>query len=236
MYFDEYFGNFLPAKRFQSVKSIYICPMTHDKRKEIELIGSVAQLFMKLGIKSLTMDEIARQLGVSKKTLYKYASDKKELVTKAVQLAIDEEECVMSEMHKAEGSAIDKIFAINAMISEKLQSIQPAVIFDMQKYYPEAWAIMEEHKCVFIHNQVKENLEEGIKEGLYRKNMNPELVTRIYVTLINSIFDSSLYSLSSHSFKETHTEVARYHLRGITNEKGVKFMQQLFNNTNSDII
>ena len=158
------------------------------------------------------------------------------MVTKAVQLAIDEEECVMSEMHKAEGSAIDKIFAINAMISEKLQSIQPAVIFDMQKYYPEAWAIMEEHKCVFIHNQVKENLEEGIKEGLYRKNMNPELVTRIYVTLINSIFDSSLYSLSSHSFKETHTEVARYHLRGITNEKGVRFMQQLFNNTNSDII
>ena len=236
MSFDEYLGNFLPVKRFQRIKSIYICAMTHDKRKEIELIGSVAQLFMKLGIKSLTMDEIARQLGVSKKTLYKYASDKKELVTKAVQLAIDEEECVMSEMHKAEGSAIDKIFAINAMISEKLQSIQPAVIFDMQKYYPEAWAIMEEHKCVFIHNQVKENLEEGIKEGLYRKNMNPELVTRIYVTLINSIFDSSLYSLSSHSFKETHTEVARYHLRGITNEKGVKFMQQLFNNTNSDII
>ena len=165
MSFDEHTGNFLLIKRFQRVKSIYICPMTHDKRKEIELIGSVAQLFMRLGIKSLTMDEIARQLGVSKKTLYKYASDKKELVTKAVQLAIDEEACVMSEMHKAEGSAIDKIFAINTMISEKLQSIQPAVIFDTQKYYPEAWAIMEEHKCVFIHNQVKENLEEGIKEG-----------------------------------------------------------------------
>ena len=210
--------------------------MTQDKRKETELIGSVAQLFMRLGIKSLTMDEIARQLGVSKKTLYKYASDKKGLVTKAVQLAIDEEECVLSEMHIAEGSAIDKIFAINTMISEKLQSIQPAVIFDLQKYYPEAWAIMEEHKCVFIHNQVKENLEEGIKEGLYRKNMNPELVTRIYVTLINSIFDSSLYSLSSHSFKEMHTEVVRYHLRGITNEKGAEYMQQLFNTTNSEII
>lgn len=210
--------------------------MKTDKRKEIELIDSVAQLFMRLGIKSLTMEEIARQLGVSKKTLYKYASDKKELVAKAVQLVIDDEECALSEMHKAEGTAIDKIFAINTMISEKLQTIQPAVIFDMQKYYPEAWAIMEKHKCVFIHNQIKENLEEGIEEGLYRKNMDPELVTRIYVTLINSIFDSSLYSLSSHSFKEMHTEVARYHLRGITNEKGVEYMQQLFNNTNSNII
>lgn len=236
MSFDEYLGNFLLVKRFLRVKSIYICAMTHDKRKEIELIGSVAQLFMRLGIKSLTMDEIARQLGVSKKTLYKYASDKKELVTKAVRLAIDEEECVLSEMHKAEGSAIDKIFAINIMISEKLQSIQPAVIFDMQKYYPEAWAIMEEHKCVFIHNQIKENLEEGIKQGLYRKNMDPELVARIYVTLINSIFDSPIYPSSNHSFKEMHTEVVRYHLRGITNEKGAEYMQQLFNNTNSDIL
>ena len=210
--------------------------MTQDKRKELELIASVAQLFMRLGIKSLTMDEIARQLGVSKKTLYKYASDKKELVSKAVQLAIDEEESLLSEMHEANGNAIDKIFAINTMISEKLQSIQPAVIFDMQKYYPEAWAIMEEHKSVFIHNQIKENLEEGIKQGLYRNNMNPELVSRIYVTLINSIFDSPIYSLSNHSFKETHTEVARYHLRGITNKKGVEYMQQMFNNTNSGII
>ena len=210
--------------------------MTQDKRKELELIASVAQLFMRLGIKSLTMDEIARQLGVSKKTLYKYASDKKELVSKAVQLVIDDEEALLSEMHEAKGNAIDKMFAINTMISEKLQSIQPAVIFDMQKYYPEAWAIMEEHKSVFIHNQIKENLEEGIKQGLYRNNMNPELVTRIYVTLINSIFDSPLYSLSNHSFKETHTEVARYHLRGITNKKGVEYMQQMFNNTNSGII
>ena len=224
------------VKRFPRVNCIYFCSITEDRRKEIELIGSVAQLFMRLGIKSLTMDEIARQLGVSKKTLYKYASDKKELVSKAVQLVIDDEEALLSEMHEANGNAIDKIFAINTMISEKLQSIQPAVIFDMQKYYPEAWAIMEEHKTVFIHNQIKENLEEGIKQGLYRNNMNPELVTRIYVTLINSIFDSPLYSLSNHSFKETHTEVARYHLRGITNKKGVEYMQQMFNNTNSGII
>ena len=71
--------------------------MKTDKRKEIELIDSVAQLFMRLGIKSLTMEEIARQLGVSKKTLYKYASDKKELVAKAVQLVIDDEECALSD-------------------------------------------------------------------------------------------------------------------------------------------
>jgi len=210
--------------------------MTEDKRKEMELLGGVAQLFMRLGIKSLTMDEIARQLGISKKTLYKYATDKKQLVTKAMQIVIEQEECVLLEMESTEGNAIDKSLATNKMVSEKLQSIQPAVIFDMQKYYPEAWAIMEDHKCVFIHNQVKENLIEGINEGLYRDNLNPDLVARIYVTLIDSIFDSSLYRDSNNSFLEMHTEVVRYHLRGITNAKGVEYMQQLFNNKNSDII
>jgi len=208
--------------------------MTEDKRKEMELLGGVAQLFMRLGIKSLTMDEIARQLGVSKKTLYKYASDKKELVSKAMKLVIGEEECVLCDLNAQEGNAIDKILSINAMMSEKLQSIQPAVIFDMQKYYPEAWAIMEDHKRVFVHNQVKENINEGITEGLYRDNMNPELVARIYVSLIDSIFDSNLYESNVQTFQEMHTEVARYHLRAITNAKGIEYVKETFNKKNSN--
>lgn len=210
--------------------------MTEDKRKEMELLGGVAQLFMRLGIKSLTMDEIARQLGISKKTLYKYATDKKQLVTKAMEIVISQKECTLSEMTVAEGNAIDKSLAMNKMVSERLQSVQPAVIFDLQKYYPEAWAIMEDHKCVFIHNQIKENLIEGVKDGLYRDNLNPDLVARIYVTLIDSIFDSSLYRDSNSNFLEMHTEVVRYHLRGVTNAKGVAYMQELFNNKKSDII
>lgn len=206
--------------------------MTEDKRKEIELIGSVAQLFMKLGIKSLTMDEISRQLGVSKKTLYKYAEDKNDLVKKAVQLSIAGEECVICELNAQEGNAIDKILALNSLMSEKLRQLQPAVIFDLQKYYPEAWAIMEDHKRIFVHNQVKENLETGIQEGLYRENMNPDLVARIYVSLIDSIFDSHLYHTKLSSFQEMHTEVARYHLRGITNKQGVEYMHKLLDNTN----
>ena len=210
--------------------------MTEDKRKEMELLGGVAQLFMRLGIKSLTMDEIARQLGISKKTLYKYATDKKQLVTKAMEIVISQKECTLSEMTVAEGNAIDKSLAMNKMVSERLQSVQPAVIFDLQKYYPEAWAIMEDHKCVFIHNQIKENLIEGVKDGLYRDNLNPDLVARIYVTLIDSIFDSSLYRDSNSNFLEMHTEVVRYHLRGVTNAKGVAYMQELFNNKKSNII
>lgn len=204
--------------------------MSIEKKKEQELIGAVLQLFMQLGIKSLTMDEIARQLGISKKTLYKYVTDKKDLVSKAMQCAIDEEQCVLCDLNAQEGNAMDKILAINKMVSEKLQSIQPAVIFDLKKYYPEAWEIMENHKREFIFNQVIENLTEGIEEGLYRENLNPEITARIYITLINSIFDSHLFERNIYSFQKIHTEVVRYHLRGIASEKGIKYIQSVFTN------
>lgn len=197
--------------------------------KEAELIANITALFMRLGIKSLTMDEIARQLGISKKTLYKYVSDKKELVTKSVQFAISQEECMLSELDSIDGNAIDKILAINQMVSQKLQSIQPSVIFDLQKYYPEAWQVMEGHKKNFIFNQVENNLQEGIKEGLYRDNINCKITAQIYVTLIDSIFNSTLFQDNSFSFHEIHTEVARYHLKGIASEEGVEYIKSVFN-------
>ncbi len=175
------------------------------------------------------MDEIARQLSISKKTLYKYVKDKNDLVKRAMHLAIEAEQCILSELNVIEGSAIDKMLNINGMVSEKLQNLQPSVIFDLQKYYPEAWQIMEDHKCEFIFNQVKENITEGIKEGLYRKSLNPEITARIYVTLMDSIFDSQLFEANTHSFQTIHTEVARYHLRGIASEKGLKYIKTIFN-------
>jgi len=204
--------------------------MSEEKKKEYELIANVTQLFMTLGIKSLTMNDIASKLGVSKKTLYKYVSDKKELVTKSMQCIIDEEECMLSDLNSNDGNSIDRIFALNRQVSEKLQGVQPAIIFDLQKYYPEAWSIMEEHKSIFIYNQVRENLEEGVKEGLYRDNLNPEIVARIYVTLVDSIFESKLFGKEPQSFVELHTEVARYHIRGIASEQGIKYIQTLFQN------
>ena len=192
-----------------------------------ELMERVAELFMRLGIKSLTMDDISRLLGISKKTLYKFAKDKNDLVKQTMQLAIESDQQCLSELIE-KGNAIDKMVAINDQISEKLENIQPAVIFDLQKYYPEAWKIMEEHKSVFIYNQVRQNLINGIEEGLYRDNLEPELTAKIYVSLVNSIFESNLFDLKQTTYQRLHTEIARYHLRGIASERGLEYIKSLF--------
>jgi AcrR family transcriptional regulator len=204
------------------------------KEKEKELIMSVTALFMQFGIKSLTMDDICRHLGISKKTLYQYVSDKKDLVKKSIELAIEEDQCLLGAITIQEENAIDELLAINIKISEKLQSVQPAVMYDLQKYYPEAWKIMENHKQCFVNEMVIKNINTGIEQGLYRDNVNPEIVAKIYVSMIDKIFDVSFFPAHKYSFQEMHKEIARYHIRGIANDTGITYLVNRLKDENHD--
>jgi len=206
-----------------------------EDKKAKEIIINATMLLMKYGIKSQTMDDIARGLGISKKTLYKYVSDKNDLVKKAVSLTISEDHDNICNFKDKDGNAIDKIIRINEFISDKLQSIQPAIIFDLQRHYPEAWQIMQDHKRTFIYEIIKENLKSGIEEGLYRKSINPDIVAQIYITLTDSIFDSELFETTAKDYSAIHDQVVRYHLRGIASEKGVKYIKEFFNNNQYEI-
>ena len=197
--------------------------------KKTQFISEVTQLFMRFGVKSLTMDEIARQMGVSKKTIYQYVSDKKELVTQCVQLAINDEQCMLCDLKERSGNAIDILFGINKQVSEKLQSVQPSVMYDIERYYPEAWKIMENHKKQFVFDMVKSNMEQGVEEGLYRGNLIPEIIAGNYVAMINKIFDCEYFDAGKYDFKTLHREIARYHIRGIASEAGRKYLKEKLN-------
>jgi AcrR family transcriptional regulator len=197
--------------------------------KQQEFILSVMELFMRYGIKSLTMDEIARQLGVSKKTIYKYASDKKDLVNQCVQMAVSNEECILCDVQEQVGNAIDILLDVNKRVSEKVQNVQPSVMYDIERYYPEAHKIMQSHKQEFIFNMVKENMELGIKEGLYRNNLIPEVIASSYIAMTSQIFNPNPMNPPEYDFKTLHKEIARYHIRGIASEKGRKYLKEKLN-------
>ena len=204
--------------------------MTDQPDKETELLLASTALFMKLGIKSLTMDDISRHLGISKKTLYQFVSDKKDLVKKALELAIGEEQCMLGDISGSSENAIDKLLEINEKISEKLQGIQPSVMYDLQKYYPDAWKVMENHKKCFIYEMVIKNINNGITQGLYRDNVNSKIIARIYVTMIDKMFDSDLFPAHEFTFPDLHKEMARYHIRGIASKKGIEYLTEKLNN------
>ncbi len=197
--------------------------------KEQEFLLSVTDLFMRFGIKSLTMDEIARKLGISKKTIYQYVSDKKDLVTKCVHLVISDEQCTLCDVQEQTGNAIDILLEINERVSEKVQNVQPSVMYDIERYYPEAYKIMQNHKKEFVFNMVKDNMVLGMKEGVYRNNLIPEIIASSYIAMTNQLFNPDPLNPPAHDFKTLHKEIARYHIRGIASEKGRLYLKEKLN-------
>lgn len=202
-----------------------------DKKNEI--ISGATKLFMKYGIKSLTMDDISRHLGISKKTLYQYVSDKKDLVKKGVLLLIEHEKSILCAAKEDSDTAIDELINITKCVSSEMGEMHPSVIFDLQKYHPSAWKLIENHKKGFIHNMMLENLKRGINEGYYRDNINPALIAILYIGMMDTMMDSEKTAIKKITFDELHTEIIRYHIKGIANDTGIGYLKEALKNNNS---
>ncbi|MEQ9187781.1 MAG: TetR/AcrR family transcriptional regulator [Cryomorphaceae bacterium] len=197
---------------------------TMDERG-IEILGKTAQLFMRNGIKSMTMDDIARQLGVSKKTLYLYVSDKNDLVLKVMQQIVEHEKVLANQLCEKHQNAIDMLFELSKDISQKFGQIHPSINYDMQKYHPEAWTVFENFRTVFIADCIQENIERGIEHGLYRENIEPYIVSRMYAAKMDMCTDSEVFPPDKYNFRTIHLELMRYHIRGIASEKGLNYLK-----------
>ncbi|MBD98756.1 MAG: hypothetical protein CMO34_02850 [Verrucomicrobia bacterium] len=199
------------------------------KTKEKEVLLKATELFARFGIKSMTMDDVAHQLGISKKTLYQYVSNKKELVKKCIQEHIDSEECMAKEFLGQSENAIDELMAMTKLVSTQMKEMHPSVIFDLKKYHFEAFQQLTQHRDEFIYNHIKCNLKEGVKSGLYRNNINPDILARLYISMVNVIMDPVQTDLSSFNNADIYNEMIRYHVRGIASAEGRKYLKEKFN-------
>ncbi len=193
------------------------------EQKELQLLEQVDKLFMRCGIKSLTMDDIARELGISKKTLYLHCSDKEDLLIKSFAHHFQCEEQFQNGIVGKNLNAIDEIFEVSKHVSEMLKTIHPSIHYDLRKYYPEAWKIFSEYRKNFMLKCVSDNMEKGKQEGLYRANLNIPIVARIHISRVDVVFDGELFPASQFNFAEVFFEMIRYHIRGIASPKGIDY-------------
>lgn len=200
--------------------------------EEKELFEKVTHLFMRFGIKSMTMDEVARQLGISKKTLYQYVDNKKDLVKRMMELHIDCEQCSLQETFSKCDNAIEEIMEMTKEVSTQMKEMHPSILFDMRKYHPEAFQILVNHKDKFVRKSIHTNLENGIKEGFYRSNLNPGIVTELYLSMMSSMMNPENILAKDINAHEVHGEMMRYHIRGIASSKGREYLKQKFNQDN----
>jgi TetR/AcrR family transcriptional regulator, cholesterol catabolism regulator len=167
-------------------------------------------LFLKYGIKSVAMDDIARELGISKKTLYQHFETKNDLI-KSV----------------AEYNLANDIQMVASHVIEEIMSIQsPTLIFDLQKYYPEMWQLFEHFQNEQISNHIRQNIERGIKEGLYREEVNATIISKIYAGSSLCVIDEKMFSQKEFDKVKLFKEFFVYHIRGLATAKGLKLLEK----------
>ena len=197
--------------------------------KERELFFKASVLFLQNGIKSLTMNDVASRLGISKKTLYTYVSDKNDLVKKCIQLHINTNECAMHDVCDVSHNAIEELINMSKVAGEQMNKMHPSILFDIQKYHSEAWGLIREFEDNTILELTKENLRKGIEQDIYRAEMNVDIIALLYVSVVNSIFNNTVQMQEGVSISDYYFEVFNYHIRGIANNNGIKLINQYLN-------
>jgi TetR/AcrR family transcriptional regulator, cholesterol catabolism regulator len=194
--------------------------------KKKEILEQAHKLFMRLGIKSMTMDDVATHLRMSKKTLYEHFTDKNDLVEHVVENVCQFHRTTIDSICAKGLNAIDEDYEITRFVVTEVGSVHPSVQFDLQKYHPKAWGILEHTKGTDIMACVMKNLRKGVKEGLYRETLDVEVVSRFHVAGIDMTWDGRVFPADQFSFKDVLWKHFEYHIRGIASRKGLDHLEK----------
>jgi AcrR family transcriptional regulator len=192
------------------------------------VLKKIEGLFLKYGIKSVTMDDIARELGKSKKTLYEYCTNKEDLVQQVVGNRLHQIQAKVRTIQAEQPNAIKSWIAITNYQVQFLQEFNSSVIFDLKKYYAQGWQQFERHRQEFVFNSIKENLERGINEGLYRPNLKPEIIAFHQIHKIEPFATPSAFKERNLEINEVMEELTKYHLFGVASETGRQLLHKIY--------
>jgi AcrR family transcriptional regulator len=196
-----------------------------------KIIEKSNELFLNFGFKSVTMDEIANSLGVSKKTIYKYFKNKTELVDAVTNYVFDTVCTGIDGILELKMNPIDELFSIKQLVMEHLKDEKSSPQYQLQKYYPKIYMSLKLKQFEVMQDCVIENLKYGIELGIYRNNIDVEFISRIYFSGLMGIKDKDMFPLKNYSMKTLMNYYYEYHLRGICTEKGKQQLEnQLHNN------
>lgn len=190
------------------------------------IIEKANELFTKYGIKCITMDEIASQLGISKKTIYQSFADKNELVSVVLHKHIDyARQLCLSNIEKSE-NAVHELVLARQMFCSMMQYINVSVLHDLQKYHPEVFTSFEDFRKKFLFNCILQNLQRGISEKVYRDDIDVEIMSRLRLANVVISMDVELFPTQKFRFSDVEEEVVRHFLYGIVTAKGAKMMKK----------
>lgn len=193
---------------------------------EEKILKGARELFFKYGVRSVTMDDIARHLGMSKKTIYQSYKEKDEIVHKLMQSHIKEDEFACTEAYKKGNNVVEEVFNVIRNITEIFSKVNPLLLYELQKYYPQSWKLVKEFKENFVQKMVEQSIEKGKKEGYVRLDANTRILSRLRMEEVEIAFNPAIFPADKFSIVEVQLALAEHFLYGICTLKGHKLVNK----------
>jgi TetR/AcrR family transcriptional regulator, cholesterol catabolism regulator len=196
----------------------------HDEKFDL-MLEQIKELFFEFGIKNLNMDDISHKLGISKKTLYRYVKSKEDLIARL----FDYEQ--LKWVNDSDGigiqdfNAIEKLFKVSRLVYDEMKRFNPMLMFELRKYYESLFNEYHAKKLTHVSRSMRLNLAQGIKEGLYRRDINSEAVVAIYMNYLIEIHNSELCKMADVTFDELFSIMFENHIRAISTPEGVAYFE-----------
>ena len=195
-----------------------------------KIIDKATEMYLTLGFKSVTMDDIASTMGISKKTIYQHFANKNDLVEAVTMSLFETISCGIDDIISLNQNPIEELFTIKDFVMKNLKDERTSPLYQLQKYYPEIHKTLMSRQFEKMGDCVIDNLKKGIEQGLFRDDINLELIGRFYFAGMTSIKDAELFNPIQFSTIEVQEAYLEYHLRGISTEKGLTVLEQLLKN------
>ena len=190
------------------------------------ILKAAVDLFWRYGVKSVTMDDIAKELGISKKTIYQQFNDKDAIVKEVVEQELACEKVDMNRLETEASDPIEEVMRTSDYIRASFATVSPVLLNDLKKYHPKAWNLFQKHKHEHIIQSISGNLERGMKIGYYRRDIDVGVLARMRVEQIEMAFDPAIFPPQKFAIIEVHTQLIHHFLRGILTDQGFALYNQ----------
>lgn len=197
-----------------------------EVKERILLIAK--ELFFKYGIRSVTLDEMARELGISKKTIYQHFKDKNHIVHEVIMFFLQKDREYSEAIYKSAKDPIHEVIETTVCIRENVSNVHTSLFYDIQKYHPKAWNLYLEQRQ-FYYEIIRRNLKEGIEQGYYREDINPDILALLRLASIELGFGSDSFTKKNFDFMEIQAQTIDHFIRGVVTEKGKQLYTEYLN-------
>ena len=190
------------------------------------IVEQAFAIFKQRGFKLVTMDDISRQVGISKKTLYEVFTHKDELVEAVIQFIISENSCQLEKTVVPGKNAIEQNIVMMQYLERFVRGMNPVCFFDLQRYYPKAFQLLMQHRTHFVEQSILANLRQGIDEGLYRSDIDVTILARYRTESVFLVFQQNLFPDASQDPSKVNYQIFIHYLYGLCTLKGHEVLTQ----------